>query len=272
MQMQSVETNAGIVICWAPSRIARLELLALLQVPVDVLDRHDRVVHQDADGEREAAERHDVDRLAEGAAGTMIEARMDSGIDTAMITRAAPAAEQDEDHQRRQARGDDALPARRRRSTARTNSDWSDSWRTVSSGGRLAADPRQRVLDAIDDVERRGVPGLQDRHQRRRAGRPRARCSSAAGCRRARWPRRGCRWARRSTTWIGRSFSSSIVCGLALMRTSYSNAPIFELPAGRIRFCAADRVDHVERRQALRPAARRGSRSTWICGCLPPYG
>ena len=44
-----------------------LDRLALLEVPVDVLDLDRRVVDEDADGEREAAERHDVDRLAERA-------------------------------------------------------------------------------------------------------------------------------------------------------------------------------------------------------------
>ncbi len=39
--------------------------LALRHVAVDVLDLHRRVVDQDADGERHAAERHDVQRLAE---------------------------------------------------------------------------------------------------------------------------------------------------------------------------------------------------------------
>ena len=42
-----------------------LDLLAVLEMPVDVLDRHRRVVDQDADGERQPTERHDVDRLAE---------------------------------------------------------------------------------------------------------------------------------------------------------------------------------------------------------------
>ena len=63
----------------------RLERLALLQVPVDVLDRHRRVVHQDADRERQAAERHDVDRLAERAEDDD-RVRIDSGIETAMMT------------------------------------------------------------------------------------------------------------------------------------------------------------------------------------------
>ncbi len=56
-------------ICSDAVENGRLQLLALLQVPVDVLDRHRRVVDQHADGERQAAERHDVDRLAQRAAG-----------------------------------------------------------------------------------------------------------------------------------------------------------------------------------------------------------
>ena len=65
MQMHSVETSAGTAIWWAPSRIAGFDLLALLQVPVDVLDRHRGVVHQNSDRERQAAQRHDVDGLAD---------------------------------------------------------------------------------------------------------------------------------------------------------------------------------------------------------------
>ena len=41
------------------------DVLALLQVPVDVLDRHRGVVDQDADRQRQAAQRHDVERLAD---------------------------------------------------------------------------------------------------------------------------------------------------------------------------------------------------------------
>ena len=67
MQMHSVETNAGTAICSRAVEDRRLELLARAEMPVDVLDRDGRVVDQDADREREAAERHDVDRLAERA-------------------------------------------------------------------------------------------------------------------------------------------------------------------------------------------------------------
>ena len=53
MQMHSSETNAGVTICSAPSRMACLDLLALLEVPVDVLDRDRGLVDQNADRERE---------------------------------------------------------------------------------------------------------------------------------------------------------------------------------------------------------------------------
>ena len=68
MQMHSVETNAGTPISPAPTMIASLERRADVQVALDVLDRDDRLVDQDADREREPAERHQVERLAERVA------------------------------------------------------------------------------------------------------------------------------------------------------------------------------------------------------------
>ena len=65
MQMQSVETSAGTEICAAPSRMASCELVAFFEIALDVFDGDGGVVDEDADGEREAAERHDVDRLAD---------------------------------------------------------------------------------------------------------------------------------------------------------------------------------------------------------------
>ena len=67
MQMASVETNAGTAICCAPSRIAFLNLLAFGDIPVDVLNFDRGVVHQNADRERQPAQRHDVDGLAQRA-------------------------------------------------------------------------------------------------------------------------------------------------------------------------------------------------------------
>ena len=56
MQMHNSDTKAGVTICSAPSRIACLDFLALLEMPVDVLDRHRRLVDQNAHGERQAAQ------------------------------------------------------------------------------------------------------------------------------------------------------------------------------------------------------------------------
>ena len=65
MQMQSSETKAGVTICSGAVHDGGLDVLALLEVPVDVLDRDRRIVDQDADGKGKAAERHDVERLAD---------------------------------------------------------------------------------------------------------------------------------------------------------------------------------------------------------------
>ena len=54
--------------CEAPSRGSPgLQALALVQIAVDVLDLNGCVVHQDADREGKAADRHHVQGLAEAA-------------------------------------------------------------------------------------------------------------------------------------------------------------------------------------------------------------
>ena len=108
MLIDSSENSAGMMICWPPSRIACCDGLALLEMPVDVLDRDGGIVHQDADRERQAAERHDVDGLADHRQHR-IDVRTASGIDTRDDQRRAQAAEEQQDHQRRQRRSDDAL-------------------------------------------------------------------------------------------------------------------------------------------------------------------
>ena len=44
-----------------------LDRLALFEIAIDVFDFHRGIVHQDADRERQAAEGHDVDGLAQRA-------------------------------------------------------------------------------------------------------------------------------------------------------------------------------------------------------------
>ena len=85
-----------------------LDLLALLEIAIDVFDFDGGVVDQNADGEREAAEGHDVDGLAER------EERRDGAEDSERNgdrddERGAPAAQEDQDHERGEAGGNDGF-------------------------------------------------------------------------------------------------------------------------------------------------------------------
>ena len=86
----------------------RLDLFALLEVVVDVLDGDGAVVDQDADGERQAAERHDVDRLAEPGQRGEREQDGERDLDEDDDGR-APAAEEQQDHQPDQRGGERRL-------------------------------------------------------------------------------------------------------------------------------------------------------------------
>ena len=65
MQMHSRETNAGVDDLLGAVKDCGLDFLALLKVPVYVFDRHRGFVDEDADREREPAERHDIERFAQ---------------------------------------------------------------------------------------------------------------------------------------------------------------------------------------------------------------
>ena len=101
MQMQSVDTSAGTAICGRAVQDRLRSPWPLLAMALDVLDGDGGVVHQDAHREGEAAERHDVDGLAEQARGRSPSVRIESGMDTAMMTVLPPAPEEDQDHRRR---------------------------------------------------------------------------------------------------------------------------------------------------------------------------
>jgi hypothetical protein len=137
MQMQSVATKAGRRDLLRPVEDRADHRLPHGEVPVRVLDLHGGVVDQDADREREAAERHHVERLAEERQ------RDDRHQD----------GERDRHHddERRPPRAEKrrimrpvstaAMTASRRTPSidARTNTDWSKSGLMLSSGGSVAA-------------------------------------------------------------------------------------------------------------------------------------
>jgi hypothetical protein len=85
MQMQSVATNAGTAICCAPSRMAWTMGFLHRHVAVHVLDLDGGVVDQDPDGERQAPQGHQVERLPE-ARQAMSDTRIDSGIDVTTMS------------------------------------------------------------------------------------------------------------------------------------------------------------------------------------------
>ena len=105
--MQSVETIAGSAISPAPLMMPS-SVRPRAQVAFDVLDRHGGVIHENADRERETAERQEIDRLAERAEhgdGRQHGERDGNGDDD----RAPPRPEEEQDHQRSQRGGDHAL-------------------------------------------------------------------------------------------------------------------------------------------------------------------
>ncbi len=132
---------------------------------VDVLDGHGGVVDEDADRERKAAERHDVQRLADRR-------QHDDGAEHRQRDRdrdddgRAPAAEEQQDHDAGQQRRDhaferDALD--RAADEHRLVADEADLQRVR----QLVLDVDHLLLDAGDDIERRGRARLQHHHQHR---------------------------------------------------------------------------------------------------------
>ena len=85
-----------------------LHLFAFFEIAIDIFDFDGGVVDQDADGQRQATQGHDVDGLAQGAEHDQRDQdgkRNGNGNDEG----AAPAAQKDQDHDAGEAAGDDAL-------------------------------------------------------------------------------------------------------------------------------------------------------------------
>ena len=63
-RMQSKASNRGTAVSIAAVENRRSDVVGTFHLHVNVLDCHRRLVDQDADGQRHAAQRHDVDRVA----------------------------------------------------------------------------------------------------------------------------------------------------------------------------------------------------------------
>ena len=138
-------------------------ILAMLHVAVDVLDRDGRIVDQDADGESKAAERHDIDGLAkQGKRGQRAQNRKryrnrnDEGR--------SPAAEKDENHEPCERGRDQSLP----HDGADGRSDevgLISNELEVDAGRKRGLDCGEASLDARNDVERGRRADLENGHQ-----------------------------------------------------------------------------------------------------------
>ncbi|ARF88207.1 uncharacterized protein BCN122_II1464 [Burkholderia cenocepacia] len=134
-----------------------------MEVPLDVLDRDGRVVDENADREREPAERHDVDGLAER--GQRDQRREDRQRNRDRDDqRAAPVAEEQQDHHRGQHGGDQRL-------VDHALDGRVDEHRLVEQRrdreplGQRRDHLRQQRLQVRHDLERRRVAAFQDRDE-----------------------------------------------------------------------------------------------------------
>ena len=135
------------------------------EVAVRVLDLDRRVVDEDADGKRQATERHHVECLAEERQRDHRDqdGERDRHHDH---QRRAPRAEEEEDHEPGERSRDDGFAQdalQRRPHEHRLVEERLD----LELRGKRGLDAGQGVLHALDDVEGRGGGRLQHREQRR---------------------------------------------------------------------------------------------------------
>ena len=183
MQMHSVETSAGTAICarLRESRCAVSCPSSRLRSMFSIVDR--RVVHQDADRQRQTAQRHDVDGFAQARPAQMTEVRIDSGIEIAMISVLRQLPRKSRIIAAGQAGRDDRFA---HDSVDRCpHEDRLIGERLIfSSGGRVWATRGRILANPCDHVDRGSVAGLEDGHQHAAPPVRSARCWSAARSRR----------------------------------------------------------------------------------------
>ena len=179
MQIESVDTSAGTAICEAPSRIAWMISLPWSRLR---LMFSTSTVASSTRMPTASARPPSVMMLivSPSALSTISEVSTESGIETAMISVLRQLPRNSENHETRKAGRDRAFADHavdRRFHENRLVGQRVDI-EVHRQGGldRSAA----FCFDAVNDVERRSVSDFQDRHQRPRAVRPRARCWSAA--------------------------------------------------------------------------------------------
>ena len=132
---QSIASSRGIAVCWLPRRTAGDRGCALHLV-VDVLNLDGGFIDQDADGQRQAAQGHQVDRLPGEPHRHQRAAKCEGDVEDDDDD-APPVAEEEQHHQPGQD-GAQAPSVTRLRTALVTVGDWSNSKLTLMSSGRTA--------------------------------------------------------------------------------------------------------------------------------------
>ena len=130
---------------------------------MNIFNRHGGVIHENADGQREAAEGHEVDGFAEGAQGgdgTEHRERNGKGNDE----RAAPGTEEQQNHQGGEGGGNDALAQDTADGGAHKHG-LIGKFLDVEVGRDGVHHARQGFFDTGHDVERGGGAGFHDGEQ-----------------------------------------------------------------------------------------------------------
>ena len=158
MQMHSVETSAGTAICARAFENRRHDFGICRQIAMDIFDLDRGVVHQNADRQRQAAQRHDVDGFAQRAqhADRNQDRKRNRDRDN---QRAAPASQEQQNHDRGQAGRDDRLAhhaADGRAHEDRLIRDRLD----LQLRRQRRRDGRQRFAHLLHDIQRGGLARL----------------------------------------------------------------------------------------------------------------
>ncbi len=130
---------------------------------MDIFDLHRGVVHQNSDGQSQAAQRHNVNRFAEGAEdadGNQNRQRNRDGDDN----RAAPTAQKQQNHGGGEAGGDNCLADHAAHRGAHENGLIGDRL-DLQFLGKPGGDPGKHLSYVLDDLQGGTLAHLQDGHQ-----------------------------------------------------------------------------------------------------------
>ena len=163
MQMQSVETSAGVAICAAPCKMPSFNSAAFFQIAFDILNRHRGIVNQNSHRQRQSAQRHDVDGLPQQAQHnhrTQNRERNRNRDDDG----APPASQEQQNHQARQHSGNHRFPDHAHHRAAHKRCLIADR-RNLQRRGQSQLHLRQNIQNAAHHRKSRSRARFQYCHQ-----------------------------------------------------------------------------------------------------------